>query len=166
MFADVLPPGTIFTSNINSGAELAAIFGDPTSADPISAARAPNAFIQPNSGVTSLLLATLPRNRGRAGVGAADSASSRGARSHRHRRIRQALGHLACALLLPRKRRVVLFAKGDVDDEARRACVIERDGDLEGDRARLSRADRSRRRGRSRAELVVGGPEPFEHRAS
>jgi hypothetical protein len=51
MFADVLPPGTIFTSNINSGAELAAIFGDPTSADPLWAARAPNVFIQPNWGV-------------------------------------------------------------------------------------------------------------------
>jgi hypothetical protein len=51
MFADVLPPGTIFTSNINSGAELAAIFGDPTPGDPVAAARAPNVFIQPNWGV-------------------------------------------------------------------------------------------------------------------
>jgi hypothetical protein len=51
MFADKLPPGTIFTSNINSGAELAAIFGDPTSSDPLAAARAPNVFIQPNWGV-------------------------------------------------------------------------------------------------------------------
>jgi predicted AlkP superfamily pyrophosphatase or phosphodiesterase len=49
--ADVFPPGTIFTANINSGAELAAIYGDPTSGDPIAAARAPNAFIQPNWGV-------------------------------------------------------------------------------------------------------------------
>lgn len=31
MFADTLPPGTVFSSNINYGAELAAIFGDPTS---------------------------------------------------------------------------------------------------------------------------------------
>ncbi len=51
MFADVLPPGTVFGSNINSGAELAAIYGDPTSADPVAAARAPNAVIQPNWGV-------------------------------------------------------------------------------------------------------------------
>jgi predicted AlkP superfamily pyrophosphatase or phosphodiesterase len=50
MFADKLPAGTIFSSNINSGAELAAIFGDPTS-DPLAAARAPNVFIQPNWGV-------------------------------------------------------------------------------------------------------------------
>jgi predicted AlkP superfamily pyrophosphatase or phosphodiesterase len=51
MFADVLPPGTIFDSNINAGAELAAIYGDPTSGDPIAAARAPNVIIQPNWGV-------------------------------------------------------------------------------------------------------------------
>ena len=49
--ADVLPPGTIFDMNINSGAELAAIFGDPLSGDPVAAARAPNVFIQPNWGV-------------------------------------------------------------------------------------------------------------------
>jgi hypothetical protein len=49
--ANVLPPGTIFTSNITSGAALAAIFGDPTSGDPLAAARAPNLFIQPNHGV-------------------------------------------------------------------------------------------------------------------
>ncbi|MBV9948576.1 MAG: hypothetical protein JOZ69_17130, partial [Myxococcales bacterium] len=49
--ANVLPPGTVFTSNINSGAELAAIFGDPTSGDPVAAARAPNVFVQPNHGV-------------------------------------------------------------------------------------------------------------------
>ena len=47
---DVLPPGTIFSSNINSGAELAAIFGDPAT-NPVAAARAPNVFIQPNWGV-------------------------------------------------------------------------------------------------------------------
>ncbi len=50
MFADVLPPGTIFNANINHGRELAEIFGDPTSGDPIAAARAPNVFIQPNWG--------------------------------------------------------------------------------------------------------------------
>ena len=49
--ASVLPPGTIFTSNITSGSALAAIFGDPTSGDPLAAARAPNVFIQPNHGV-------------------------------------------------------------------------------------------------------------------
>ena len=51
MFADVLPPGTIFDANVTSGPALAAIYGDPTSGDPIAAARAPNAFIQPNWGV-------------------------------------------------------------------------------------------------------------------
>jgi hypothetical protein len=51
MFADTLPADTIFTSNITSGADLAAIFGDPTSGDPLAAARAPNVFIQPNLGV-------------------------------------------------------------------------------------------------------------------
>jgi predicted AlkP superfamily pyrophosphatase or phosphodiesterase len=51
MFADTLPAGTIFTSNINFGAGLAAIFGDPTSGDALAAARAPNVFIQPNYGV-------------------------------------------------------------------------------------------------------------------
>jgi len=51
MFADTLPPDTIFDSNITSGDELAAIFGDPTSSDPVAAARAPNVFIQPNWGV-------------------------------------------------------------------------------------------------------------------
>jgi arylsulfatase A-like enzyme len=49
--ASTLPPGTVFSRNITSGAELAAIFGDPTSGDPVAAARAPNAFIQPNHGV-------------------------------------------------------------------------------------------------------------------
>ena len=51
IFADTLPPGTIFNSNINFGAELAAIYGDPTASDPVAAARAPNAIVQPNWGV-------------------------------------------------------------------------------------------------------------------
>jgi len=51
MFANVLPPGTIFDANINYGSELAEIYGDPTSSDPVAAARAPNAVIQPNWGV-------------------------------------------------------------------------------------------------------------------
>jgi hypothetical protein len=51
MFADVLPPGTIFDANVTFGAALAEIYGDPTSGDPIAAARAPNVFIQPNWGV-------------------------------------------------------------------------------------------------------------------
>jgi|HubBroStandDraft_1064217.scaffolds.fasta_scaffold14721_3 hypothetical protein len=50
IFANALPPGTIFSANINSGPELSAIFGDPTSADPVAAARAPDVFIQPNWG--------------------------------------------------------------------------------------------------------------------
>ena len=51
MFANVLPPGTIFETNITSGKELAEIYGDPTSSDPLAHARAPNIFIQPNAGV-------------------------------------------------------------------------------------------------------------------
>jgi len=51
MFANVLPPGTIFNANVNFGAALAEIYGDPTSSDPVAAARAPNVFIQPNWGV-------------------------------------------------------------------------------------------------------------------
>ncbi len=51
MFANVLPPGTIFDANVNYGPELAGIYGDPTSNDPVAAARAPNVFIQPNWGV-------------------------------------------------------------------------------------------------------------------
>jgi arylsulfatase A-like enzyme len=51
MFANVLPPGTIFDANVSSGPALAAIYGDPTSGDPIAAARAPNVFVQPNWGV-------------------------------------------------------------------------------------------------------------------
>ena len=51
MFANVLPPGTIFPSSITSGRALAAIYGDPTSADHLAAARAPNVFVQPNAGV-------------------------------------------------------------------------------------------------------------------
>jgi hypothetical protein len=49
--ASTLPSGTIFTSNISSGAALAALFGDPSVPNSIAAARAPNAFIQPNAGV-------------------------------------------------------------------------------------------------------------------
>jgi predicted AlkP superfamily pyrophosphatase or phosphodiesterase len=49
--ANVLPSGTIFTSNITSGTALTAVYGDPTSTDPVASARAPNIFIQPNHGV-------------------------------------------------------------------------------------------------------------------
>jgi len=51
MFANVLPPGTIFDANVSFGGDLAEIYGDPTSGDPLAAARAPNVFIQPNWGV-------------------------------------------------------------------------------------------------------------------
>lgn len=51
MFADALPAGTIFTTSVVAGDELADLFGDPTSGDPLAAARAPNVFIQPNAGV-------------------------------------------------------------------------------------------------------------------
>jgi len=51
MFANVLPPGTIFDSNISHGPELAELYGDPTSDDPVAEARAPNVVIQPNWGV-------------------------------------------------------------------------------------------------------------------
>ncbi len=50
--ADTLPAGTVFSTNITTGAPLTALFGDPTAAtDPVASARAPNAFIQPNLGV-------------------------------------------------------------------------------------------------------------------
>jgi hypothetical protein len=51
MHANTLPPGTIFSSSINYGNSLAAIYGDPTSSDPVASARAPNVIIQPNHGV-------------------------------------------------------------------------------------------------------------------
>ncbi len=51
IFADTLPTATIFANSINSGSALAAIYGDPTSSDPVAAARAPNVVIQPNAGV-------------------------------------------------------------------------------------------------------------------
>jgi hypothetical protein len=49
--ANTLSSGTIFSNNINSGTNLATLFGDPTSSDPVASARAPNVFIQPNAGV-------------------------------------------------------------------------------------------------------------------
>jgi hypothetical protein len=49
--ANVTPPGIVFSGNINAGDELADVFGDPASGDPVAAARAPNVFIQPNWGV-------------------------------------------------------------------------------------------------------------------
>ena len=49
--ASVLPQATIFSSNIVVGPALSAIFGDPSVAGSIAAARAPNVFIQPNEGV-------------------------------------------------------------------------------------------------------------------
>ena len=51
MFANEPPRGTIFESNVCVGEELAEIYGDPTSQDPVAAARAPNVVIQPNWGV-------------------------------------------------------------------------------------------------------------------
>jgi hypothetical protein len=51
MFANEPPRGAIFKSNICFGEELAEIYGDPTSHDPVAAARAPNVVIQPNWGV-------------------------------------------------------------------------------------------------------------------
>jgi arylsulfatase A-like enzyme len=51
MAASVLPPGTIFRSNVSHGGPLAAIYGDPTSDDPVASARAPNVVIQPDWGV-------------------------------------------------------------------------------------------------------------------
>jgi hypothetical protein len=50
IFANTLPPGTVFSANITSGSALASLFGDPTSSDPVAAARAPDVFIQPNWG--------------------------------------------------------------------------------------------------------------------
>jgi hypothetical protein len=51
MFANTLPPGTIFHANVSYGSELAAIYGDPGSHDSVAAARAPNVVVQPNWGV-------------------------------------------------------------------------------------------------------------------
>lgn len=51
MFATHLPPGTVLHTSITSGPALAKIFGDPTSSDPVAAARAPDVFIQPDAGV-------------------------------------------------------------------------------------------------------------------
>lgn len=51
IFANQLPANTVFSSNIASGSALAALYGDPTSSDPVAAARAPNVIIQPNAGV-------------------------------------------------------------------------------------------------------------------
>ncbi len=49
--ANTLPSGTVLPGSINSGSGLATFFGDPTSGDPVAAARAPNVLIQPNAGV-------------------------------------------------------------------------------------------------------------------
>jgi hypothetical protein len=49
--ANVLPPRTIFSTNITYGADLAKIYGDPSVAGSLAAARAPDAFIQPDEGV-------------------------------------------------------------------------------------------------------------------
>lgn len=51
IFADKLPPETVFTNSINAGSALAKLYGDPTSTDSVAAARAPNIVIQPNAGV-------------------------------------------------------------------------------------------------------------------
>ena len=51
MHSNQLPPGTIFNANVNTGAELAEFYGDPTSGNALAAARAPNVIIQPNLGV-------------------------------------------------------------------------------------------------------------------
>jgi arylsulfatase A-like enzyme len=48
--ADTLPAGTVFSTNITSGAALAAIFGDPTvTSDPVASARAPTHSSNPTS---------------------------------------------------------------------------------------------------------------------
>jgi len=50
--ATVRPTGSIFSTNITSGSELADTFGDPqSSTDLLAAARAPNVFVQPDLGV-------------------------------------------------------------------------------------------------------------------
>jgi predicted AlkP superfamily pyrophosphatase or phosphodiesterase len=60
LHADTLPPATVFasvaadagiTNGIISGPALAAIFGDPSTNDPVASARTPDVFIQPNWGV-------------------------------------------------------------------------------------------------------------------
>jgi hypothetical protein len=49
--AGALPPGTPFSQAIVSGVELARIYGDPSVAGSLAAARAPDVFIQPDEGV-------------------------------------------------------------------------------------------------------------------
>jgi hypothetical protein len=51
--ADVLPSGTVFTgtNGVIVGAQLKSLFGDPSVPGSLAAARAPDAFIQPNAGV-------------------------------------------------------------------------------------------------------------------
>lgn len=50
MAANTLPAGSIFSTNVPLSTELSGVFGDPTVANTLAAARAPNAFIQPNLG--------------------------------------------------------------------------------------------------------------------
>src|SRR5262249_52978090 len=51
IFAAKLPSGTVFKSNLTSGAALAELFGDPTVPGSLAHARAPDVFIQPDEGV-------------------------------------------------------------------------------------------------------------------
>ena len=50
MAANTLPAGSIFSTNVPLSPELSGVFGDPTVTNTLAAARAPNAFIQPNLG--------------------------------------------------------------------------------------------------------------------
>lgn len=72
MGASVRPSGSIFSSNIVSGSELALAFGDPQSSDPLAAARAPNMFVQPESGVLYTTIAGEPRKLADSGGGTQD----------------------------------------------------------------------------------------------
>ncbi len=103
MFADVLPPGTIFSANVNFGHELAEIFGDPTSGDPIAAARAPNVVIQPNWGV---IYSGSTKKISEHGGGTLDDTHGRAAR-------------LAAGASPPRRDQPRLDQAGRADDSAR-----------------------------------------------
>jgi hypothetical protein len=69
MGATVRPQGSIFSTSITSGTELAETFGDPQSSDALAAARAPNVFVQPDLGV---IYTTSPDEIADHGGGASD----------------------------------------------------------------------------------------------
>ena len=117
MFADVLPPGTIFSANVNFGHELAEIFGDPTSGDPIAAARAPNVFIQPNWGV---IYSGSTKKISEHGGGTLDDTTSRSSSRNPGLRRRDVASHVWTKQVAPTILRAL-----DLDPRALEAVVKE-----------------------------------------